>query len=96
MCERDFGRPFEACDHVAGAWAQEQWLKFPTEQAVMFTGEQLKAGAKVLKDMTEEQLAQYDWSQMSADALAQLPPELQDKIGKLSKVCLCVFACVCE
>lgn len=70
---------------VAGAWAQEQWLKFPTEQAVMFTGEQLKAGAKVLKDMTEEQLAQYDWSQMSADALSQLPPELQDKIRKLSK-----------
>ena len=60
----------------------------------MFTGEQLKAGAKVLKDMTEEQLAQYDWSQMSADALSQLPPELQDKIGKLSKVCLCVF-CGC-
>ena len=61
----------------------------------MFTGEQLKAGAKVLKDMTEEQLAQYDWSQMSADALAQLPPELQDKIGKLSKVCVCVCVCVC-
>ena len=59
----------------------------------MFTGEQLKAGAKVLKDMTEEQLAQYDWSQMGADALAQLPTELQDKIGKLSKVC--VFVCVC-
>ena len=66
------------------------WLKFPTEQAIMFTDEQLKAGANVLKDMTEEQLAQYDWSQMGDDSLAQLPTELKDKIAKLSKVCLVV------
>ena len=66
------------------------WLKFPTEQAIMFTDEQLKAGANVLKDMTEEQLAQYDWSQMGDDSLAQLPTELKDKIDKLSKVCLVV------
>ena len=62
------------------------WLKFPTEQAIMFTGEQLIAGANMLKDMTKEQLAQYDWSQIADDALAQLPQELQEKIATLRQV----------
>ena len=60
----------------------------------MFTGEQLKAGANALKDMTEEQLAQYDWSQIGDDALAQLPAELQEKIAKLSDVCMWWYACL--
>jgi len=68
---------------VVGNWTQKMWLKFPTEKAIMFTGEQLIAGANALKDMTEEQLAKFDWSQIRDDALAQLPPELQEKIAKL-------------
>lgn len=68
---------------VVGNWTQSMWLKFDAEQAVMFTGEQLIAGANALKDMSQEQLSKYDWSQISEDALAKLPPELQDKIKKL-------------
>jgi len=68
---------------VVGNWTQSMWLKFPTEQAIMFTGEQLIAGANALKDMTKEQLARYDWSQITDDALAQLPQELQEKIAML-------------
>ena len=76
---------------LVGSWTQEMWLKFPTEQAIMFTDEQLKAGANVLKDMTEEQLAQYDWSQMDDDALTQLPIQLKDKIADLPEVCRVVL-----
>jgi len=70
---------------VVGNWTATMWLKFPTKEAIMFTGTQLIAGAKVLKDLTMEQLAQYDWSQISEDAFAQLPPELQKKIKKLQE-----------
>ena len=62
------------------------WLKFPTEKAVMFTGEQLIAGANALKNITKEKLAQYDWNQITEDALAKLPQELQDKIAALREV----------
>jgi len=71
---------------VVGNWTQRMWLKFNASQAVMFTGTQLAAGATVLKDMAEEQLAKYDWEQLSQDAFDQLPPELQSKILKLRKV----------
>jgi len=59
------------------------WNDFPTEKAIMFTGEQLVAGANALKDLTEEQLAKYDWEQIASDTLAQLPEELQEKIASL-------------
>ena len=62
----------------------------------MFTGEQLAAGANALKDMTKEQLAKYDWSQISDDALANLPVELQEKIATLRQVCVVVcFTLLC-
>ena len=70
----------------AGNWIATMWLKFPTEKAIMFTGTQLIAGAKALKDLTQEQLAKYDWSQISEDAFAKLPPELQEKIKAVRKV----------
>lgn len=71
---------------VVGNWTAQMWLKFPTEQAIMFTGTQLIAGAKFLKELTQEQLARYDWSQISEQAFnATLPPELQQKIRALRK-----------
>ena len=70
----------------AGNWIATMWLKFPTEKAIMFTGTQLIAGAKALKDLTQEQLAKYDWSQISEDQFAKLPPELQEKIKAVRKV----------
>jgi len=68
---------------VVGNWTASMWLKFPTKECIMFTGEQLIAGANALAKLTKEQLAQYDWSQISDDALAQLPQELQEKIATL-------------
>lgn len=70
---------------VVGNWTQKMWLKFPTEKAIMFTGTQLITGANALKDMTEEQLSKYDWSQITEDQLAKLPPKLQQKIKNLRK-----------
>merc|ERR1719198_1253226 len=35
--------------------------------------------------MTEQQLAKYDWSQISEDAFAKLPTELQEAITELRK-----------
>lgn len=78
------GKQIEAIPpNTVGNWTQTMWLKFDASQAVMFTGKQLAAGANVLKDMSEDQLAKYDWEQLSEDALAKLPQKLQDKIEKL-------------
>jgi len=81
------GKQIEQIDpEVVGKWTKDAWLMFDASAAVMFTGEQLQKGASALKDLAEEELSKFDWAQLSADALAQLPPELRAKVeGLLSE-----------
>lgn len=68
---------------TVGAWTKDKWVQFPADRFVMFTGEQIKAGATVIKDFTDEQLAQFDLEEFKGDVMAALPQDVQDRITKL-------------
>lgn len=78
------GKQIESMDaEFVGSWTKEQWDKFPAEKVIMFTGKQLKEGAAALKDFSDERLAEFDMDEFTAEVMAALPQDVQDRIIKI-------------